>query len=87
VELGGTNELHAAFLKESRTWSFYISGTKHMHISTREAPLDAVFWFVSGHDFSRAVKDGKRIGLQPLLWRILREMLVRGQAKRKAQGL
>jgi hypothetical protein len=31
----------------------------------------ASFWkspllsFVSGHDFSRAIKDGKRIGLQP----------------------
>jgi hypothetical protein len=28
-----------------------------------EAPLDAVFGFVSGHDFSRAVKERKRIGL------------------------
>jgi hypothetical protein len=27
---------------------------------------DAVFGFVSGHDFSRAVKDAKSIGLQPL---------------------
>ena len=32
------------------------------------------FGFVSGHDFSRAVKEGKRIGLQPLQWHILHEM-------------
>jgi hypothetical protein len=37
--------------------------------------LVAVLGFVSGHDFSRAVKTGERIGLQPLLWRILPEML------------
>jgi hypothetical protein len=37
--------------------------------------LAAVFGFVSGHDFSRAVKEGERIGLQPLLWRFLPEML------------
>jgi hypothetical protein len=32
--------------------------------------------FVSGLDFSRAVENGKRIGLQPLLWRILQKMHV-----------
>src|SRR3984885_15752835 len=32
------------------------------------------FGFVSGHDFSRAVKEGKRIGLQPLQWHTLHEM-------------
>ena len=32
------------------------------------------FGFVSGHDFSRAVKEEKRIGLQPLQWHILHEM-------------
>ncbi len=32
------------------------------------------FGFVSGHDFSRAAKDGNRIGLQPLQWHIEREM-------------
>jgi len=32
--------------------------------------------FVSGHDFSRAVKDSKRIGLQPLLWRVVSETIV-----------
>jgi hypothetical protein len=32
------------------------------------------FGFVSGHDFSRAVKEGKRIGLQPLQWHMLHEM-------------
>src|ERR1700731_1978332 len=32
------------------------------------------FGFVSGHDFSRAVKEGKRIGLQPLQWHILHDM-------------
>jgi hypothetical protein len=32
------------------------------------------FGFVSGHDFSRAVKEGKRIGLQPLQWHIPHEM-------------
>ena len=30
--------------------------------------------FVSGHDFSRAVKEEKRIGLQPLRMHILHEM-------------
>jgi hypothetical protein len=30
--------------------------------------------FVSGHDFSRAAKEGNRIGLQPLQWHILHEI-------------
>jgi hypothetical protein len=32
------------------------------------------FGFVSGHDFSRAVKEERRIGLQPLRRHILHEM-------------
>ena len=37
------------------------------------------FGFVSGHDFSRAVKNGERIGLQPLPWRIVDAMLAENQ--------
>jgi hypothetical protein len=37
--------------------SFYIFRCEVDDISNREAPLDAVFGFVSGHDFSRAVKE------------------------------
>jgi hypothetical protein len=45
-------------------------------IASIQAKLfQGVFGFVSGHDFSRAVKDEKRIGLQPLLPRILPEIL------------
>jgi hypothetical protein len=45
---------------------------------------DKLLWmlcvgFVSGHDFSRAVKGGERIGLQPLLSRIIHEMPARRQ--------
>ncbi len=32
------------------------------------------FGFVSGHDFSRAAKEGNKIGLQPLQWPMLHEM-------------
>ena len=46
-------------------------------ISTEAALWMLCFGFVSGHDFSRAVKDGKRIGLQPLVGRALHEMLVK----------
>jgi hypothetical protein len=58
------------------------------------------FCFVSGHDFSRAVKEEKRSGLQPLRWLILHEMcrtymlqnavkagLVHLLGREKAQGL
>jgi hypothetical protein len=37
------------------------------------------FGFVSGHDFSQALKDGKRFGLQPLPWRIVDAMLAENQ--------
>jgi len=66
---------------------FYNSGTNPMIFQQEKLLWMLRFGFVSGHDFSRAVKDRKSIGLQPLLRRIRDEMLVRRQAKKKAQGL
>jgi len=55
------------------------TGTKRVVLQTEALLWLLSFGFVSGHDFSRAVKNGKRIGLQPLLGRILPEILVRRQ--------
>jgi hypothetical protein len=35
-----------------------------MMFQPSEAALDAQFWFLSGSNFSRALKNGKRIGLK-----------------------
>jgi hypothetical protein len=64
----------------------HIQGRSVRSFNKRSSFWMLCFGFVSGHDFSRAVKDGKRIGLQPLLWRILHEMLIWRQAKKKRRG-
>src|SRR5580704_230396 len=41
-------------------------GTKRLVFQQQQLYWMLSFGFVSGHDFSRALKEGKRIGLQPL---------------------
>ena len=57
-------------------------------LATRKLLRMRCFGFVSGHDFRRAVKDGKRFGLQPLRGRVLPAMLVRREfwAEKKPRG-
>jgi hypothetical protein len=88
VGIGGVGELHAAFLNESRMEFLHI-GAKRLIFRPEKLLLMLCFGFVSGHDFSRAVKDRKRIGLQPLPWRILHENACAKTilSKERAQGL
>jgi hypothetical protein len=53
--------------RQSWDWSFYIFGGDVDDISTKAAPLDAVFWLVSGHDFSRAITSERELGFSPCL--------------------
>jgi len=60
VELVGVGELHAVFLKES-PMRFYISHGQIQNLRNDPVFGESPPWcFVSGHDFSRAVKETER---------------------------
>ena len=46
-------------------WSFYNSGTKHMVFQKQKVLWMLSFGFVSGHDFSRAVRMDRKLGFSP----------------------
>jgi hypothetical protein len=61
-------------------------GTKRMVFQQQQLNWMLSFGFVSGHDFSRAVKEGKGIGLQPLQWHILHEMHRASMVQKRCQS-